>query len=84
VAGYRAFSSFLPGHLLLEVSAHGAEVGPLDVLDDETQTGSLAEYPTVRRLQDHLAEDHAAAEFEEALEELLDRMALILSDNGPG
>ena len=35
VAAYRAFTSFLLGHLLLEVSAHGADIGPLDVLDDE-------------------------------------------------
>src|SRR6185436_964822 len=31
---YRAFTSFLLGHLLLEVSAKGADVGPLDVVDD--------------------------------------------------
>src|SRR3954471_14661957 len=33
VAAYRAFTSFLLGHLLLEVAALGADVGPLDVLD---------------------------------------------------
>ena len=30
-ARYRAFTSFLLGHLLLEVSTHGADLGPLDV-----------------------------------------------------
>ena len=35
VAAYRAFTSFLLGHLLLEVSTHGADVGPLDVLEED-------------------------------------------------
>jgi len=80
VAAYRAFTSFLLGHLLLEVSAHGADVGPLDVLDDGTQEGSLAGFPSVRRLRGPLSEDRAAAEFEEALEELLGRLTLIRSE----
>ncbi len=36
VAAYRAYTSVLLGHLLLEVSNHGADVGPLDVLDDRS------------------------------------------------
>lgn len=81
VAGYRAFSSFLLGHLLLEVATHGADVGPLDVLDDgEQEDTALHGYPHVKRLSDALAEDHAAAEFEEALENLLDRLALLRAD----
>ena len=80
VGGYRAFTSFLLGHLLLEVSTHGADVGPLDVIDDGTPTPGLADFPTVARLRQDLAEDHAAAEFEEALEELLNRMTLILKE----
>ena len=77
IAAYRAYSSFLLGHLLLEVSIHGADVGPLDVLDDETPDPGLHQYPTVHRLRRSLAEDHSAAEFEEALEALLDRMTLM-------
>jgi AcrR family transcriptional regulator len=85
VAGYRAFTSFLLGHLLLEVSAHGADVGPLDVLDDgQEDDEGLSDYPSVRRLRAQLADDHAAAEFEEALEELLNRMALIRAEKLPG
>lgn len=80
VGAYRAFTSFLLGHLLLEVSTHGADVGPLDVLDDGEPTGSLAPFPTVRRLRAELAQDHAAAEFEEALEELLNRLTLIRNE----
>ena len=83
VAAYRAFSSFLLGHLLLEVSTHGADVGPLDVLEDaeEPSKGGLQDYPTVKRLRSALSEDQAAVEFEESLEELLNRVALMLAEN---
>ena len=40
-------------------------------------TPGLHRYPQVPRLGDALAEDHAAVEFEESLENLLDRIALI-------
>ena len=49
VAGYRAYTSFLLGHLLLEVSSLGADVGPLDVLDDNTAEPGLEEFPHVKR-----------------------------------
>ena len=81
VGGYRAFSSFLLGHLLLEVATLGADVVPLDVLDDGTAEPGLTAYPTVQRLRSALSEDRAAVEFEEALENLLDRMALIRAEN---
>jgi AcrR family transcriptional regulator len=82
VAAYRAFTSFLLGHLLLEVSALGADVGPLDVLDDgEDESKSLSAFPHVRRLHGALAEDHSAVEFEESLENLLERIALLRSEN---
>jgi AcrR family transcriptional regulator len=81
VAGYRAYSSFLLGHLLLEVSSLGADVGPLDVLDDTTAEPGLGEYPHVQRLRASLSEDHSAVEFEEALEELLNRMTIIRNEH---
>jgi len=82
VGGYRAFTSFLLGHLLLEVAAHGADVGPLDVIDDGSPDyDGLEAYPHVRCLRPALSEDHAAVEFEESLENLLERMALIRSEN---
>jgi len=83
VAAYRAFTSFLLGHLLLEVSSLGADVGPLDVLDDQEDANakSIAPYPTVQRLRASLAEDHSAVEFEESLEELLNRIALLQSES---
>lgn len=83
VASYRAFTSFLLGHLLLEVSTHGADVGPLDVLEESPDPG-LEDYPMVSRLRRQLAEDKAAVEFEEALEELLNRMALVRQEGDGG
>ena len=77
VGGYRAFTSFLLGHLLLEVATPGEDVGPLDVIEDDDLHSRLDGYPTLARLRGPLSEDHAAVEFEEALEELLQRMTLI-------
>ena len=83
--GYRAFTSFLLGHLLLEVATHGGDVGPLDVIDDGSPDyAGLEQFPTVRRLRHDLSQDHAAVEFEESLENLLERMALMRSENDPG
>lgn len=81
VGAYRAFTSFLLGHLLLEVAVQGADVGPLDVLEEETEPEhhELAAYPAVRRLKSALSEDHSAVEFEESLEELLNRISLMVS-----
>jgi AcrR family transcriptional regulator len=82
VRAYRAFTSFLLGDLLLEVSTLGGDVGPLDVLDvGEDRNAKPMTYPTVRRLSDSLAEDHSAAEFEETLEDLLNRIALMRSES---
>jgi hypothetical protein len=85
VGAYRAFTSFLLGHLLLEVAVLGADVGPLDVLEEETEPEheELAPYPAVRRLKSALSEDHSAVEFEESLEELLNRLALMVSSKTP-
>jgi len=86
VGAYRAFTSFLLGHLLLEVATRGADVGPLDVLEPEQEPGAdaLAEYPTVRRLAGDLSQDHSATEFEEALEDLVNRLALIFNEHQRG
>jgi hypothetical protein len=56
--------------------ALGADLGPLDVVEEDVDT-SLAPYPTVRRLRGPLREDHIATEFEDSLEHLLQRPALI-------
>ncbi|WP_343898958.1 TetR/AcrR family transcriptional regulator C-terminal domain-containing protein [Nocardioides aquaticus] len=82
VAAYRAFTSFLLGHLLLEVSAMGADVGPLDVLEDDSDPprSALAPYPRVEEMRGDLSEDHSAPEFDESLENLLDRIARLRSE----
>ena len=82
VMAYRAFTSFLLGHLLLEASVLGARTGPVEVSLDEgdsdipnaDQAVELKEYPHLQRLESMLSEDHARAEFERALEDLLDRI----------
>jgi AcrR family transcriptional regulator len=80
VEAYRAYTSFLLGHLLLEVAALGAELGPLDVVAEDVDK-SLAPYPAIRRLREPLREDHSAVEFEASLENLLERIALIRTEN---
>jgi AcrR family transcriptional regulator len=79
VAAYRGFTSFLLGHLLLEVSTMGADLGPLDVLDEAatSQRQGFAGFPLVDRMSGQLAQDHSVAEFEESLENLLDRLTLL-------
>ena len=75
VAAYRGFSSFLLGHLLLEVSAQGADIGPIEQADPADRPGTdLSEYPRLTSMKVELSQDHSAAEFEEALESLLDRL----------
>ncbi len=81
VHAYRAFSSFLLGHLLLEVAALGVDTGPTE--DPEPATAAvpaeqlLAPYPVLTRLADRLAAFHFDEEFDESLHNLLERI-------GPG
>ena len=78
VEAYRVFSSFLLGHLLLEVSGLGVDIGPIDEADpDQPAGGDLSEYPHLQRLQHELSQDHSATEFEQSLENLLERLALL-------
>lgn len=91
VAAYRAFSSFLLGHLLLEAAMVGSRPAPVvDPADDDriTLAGSrqvdLRQFPCLLRLEDQLSEDHAGAEFERALEDLLDRLDRDLGQGVPG
>lgn len=87
VNAYRSFSSFLLGHLLLECAMSGAETSfaeePVDEgdasLPNDDGRLDLRDYPTVDRLRPALTEDHTEAEFEEALEHLLVRMDLEMS-----
>ena len=76
VAAYRAYTSFLLGHLLLEVAQRGVPITPLDDPEGapDADERSLSAFPLVRRLSALLAEDESAAEFEESLENLLERL----------
>jgi AcrR family transcriptional regulator len=78
VTVYRAFSTFLLGHLLLETSTLGGEMG-LSVKDDTEfiESNDLANYPMVTQFSSVLSSDAYADEFEESLEDLLNRLSPI-------
>ncbi len=78
VAAYQGFSSFLLGHLLLEVSAQGADIGPIEDPDPGTARKSdLSGYPLLQRLQPQLSEDRSAETFADSLELLIDRLEML-------
>jgi AcrR family transcriptional regulator len=86
VAAYRAYSSFLLGHLLLEVSQKGVRISTEDRPDGVPEVAAatdLSEYPTVVRLEPLLSLDESAAEFEEALEDLLERLEVVRTEGRP-
>ena len=75
VAAYRAFSSFLLGHLLLEVSALGADTSPIEQEPPgDPEATDLSQYPRLRSLESELSQDRSAEEFEESLENLIERL----------
>jgi AcrR family transcriptional regulator len=74
---YRAFSSFLLGHLLLEVSARGVQTGPAPEPAGQP-AADLGAYPILRRLEPQLSQDRSAADFHDALEAVLTRVALLV------
>lgn len=74
VTSYRSYTTFLLGHLLLEASARGASLSPVEDDLPAKAHRELSRYPHLQRMQEELSEDHTAAEFEEALETLIDRI----------
>jgi len=76
VAAYRAFATFLLGHLLLET-------GTMDTIttaaDDVAflESNDLTNYPQLMRLKPSLAMDAYGEEFQAALEDLINRLALL-------
>ncbi|TRW46121.1 TetR/AcrR family transcriptional regulator [Georgenia yuyongxinii] len=83
VSAYRAFTSFLVGHLLLDVAQMGASTTE-ETIDEggasaPNTTVTLVEFPNVERLADKLSEDRSQEEFESALEDLLDRIDRVVS-----
>jgi AcrR family transcriptional regulator len=84
VAAYRAYTSFLLGHLLLEVTQSGAQVSLLDLPEgdeDAQRATDLDRYPHLLTLEPLLSQDKSAAEFEESLENLLDRLTQVLHES---
>ncbi|WP_404352401.1 TetR/AcrR family transcriptional regulator C-terminal domain-containing protein [Phycicoccus jejuensis] len=87
VEAYRVFTSFLLGHLLLEVATLGATTSPVEEPLDEGGAAvrppgeevSVEDFPTILRTAPLLSEDHTVEEFERSLEALLDRLDLVLS-----
>ena len=79
VSAYKAFTSFLLGDLLLQVSALGVSPVPIAENDSEDPDNEhLANYPTVQRLQNKLAENHSAREFDDGLDDLIERLRVAL------
>ena len=84
---YKVFTSFLLGHLLLEVTAEGAVTGPASEPLDEggaevpnhDQALDLTDHTEVVRLAPLLRRTDPDAEFEIALEGLLDNLDRTLS-----
>ena len=81
VDAYRMFTGFLLGYLLLEVAASGASTVPGEPIDEgdgssrsPEAVSDVADYPSLSRMADMLTEFDADAEFEIALETLLDRI----------
>ncbi len=74
---YRAFSTFLLGHLLLEVSTTGSE--PEVSVEEDVEffeSNDLSEYPRVLELSPQLSDDRFDVEFEDSLEDLINRIEL--------
>jgi AcrR family transcriptional regulator len=77
---YRSFSTFLLGHLLLESATVdlGAEVELADDIEF-FETNDLSQYPRLMALEKQLREDGYEEEFEDALEDLLNRIEVVFS-----
>ena len=75
---YRTFSTFLLGHLLLESAT--VDVSADVELDDDIEffeTNDLSQYPRLMTLESKLRQDGYEEEFEDALEDLLNRIEVV-------
>src|SRR3954449_6297277 len=81
VVAYRAYTTFLLGHLLLEIAHQGVVLTTEDEAeapDVQPSDMGLQKYPRLRALESRLDQDETVTEFEEALESLLDRLGLLV------
>lgn len=76
VKAYKAFTSFLLGDLLLQVTAMGIDIVPVAGDGDESEEDP-AEYATVRRLESKLSEDLSQREVSDGLDDLIERIRTV-------
>nr|WP_244954115.1 TetR/AcrR family transcriptional regulator C-terminal domain-containing protein [Spelaeicoccus albus] len=82
VTAYKAFTSFILGALLLEAASRGGDLAEIVPMSESSGAERAESYPHVERLQSLLAEDHNEREFEDGLEELIERLRpLLTSEN---
>jgi AcrR family transcriptional regulator len=75
---YRAFATFLLGHLLLETATlAGDEEAAVEDDTEVAKTDDLSAYPRLTSLSAQLSEDAFQDEFNEALDDLINRVASI-------
>jgi AcrR family transcriptional regulator len=83
VVAYRAYTSFLLGHLLLEVAQRGVAINAADDptgAPDTVPDSDLADHQAISDLRDLLALDETITEFEESLESLIERLGAMVDD----
>lgn len=75
VASYKAFTSFLLGDLLLQVTAIDVDAAPQGAeSSDDRDDENLEDFPTVQRLKGRLAQNHSEREFSDGLDDLIERV----------
>ena len=74
IYAYRAFTSFLLGHLMLEVVSKGVDPVPTAEPTEPAAPPDFNSYPTILRLAPLLAQEDNDQEFEQSLENLLVRI----------
>ncbi len=75
---YRAFSTFLLGHLLLEAATEAGEpIMPVEEDVEFIESNDLSAYPRLLELSAQLSADAYDDEFEDALEDLINRIAVL-------
>ncbi|GAA1847227.1 TetR/AcrR family transcriptional regulator [Brevibacterium marinum] len=80
VSAYKAFTSFLVGDLLLQVHSTGVDdVIGFDGDEAANEEADLSGYPTVIRLSELLGHDHSQREFDDALDDLIERIRTTLT-----
>jgi AcrR family transcriptional regulator len=75
VLAYRAFATFLLGHLLLETGTLAMSTNKADDVEF-IESSDLSDYPRLTALAPQLSRDEYSGEFDAALEDLLNRLDL--------